>query len=41
MNNPINNTVFDTRDLIKYCSFLEDELISDFNSFSGEEKDSS
>ena len=31
MNNPINNEVFDTRDLIEYREHLESELLSSWN----------
>lgn len=37
MNNPINNQVFDTRDLIEYKLFLEAELVDNWNSFEGTE----
>lgn len=31
MNNPINNEFFDTRDLIEYRQYLEQELIDSYN----------
>ena len=33
MNNPINNSVFDTRDLIKYKEFLESILVDIWNDY--------
>lgn len=33
MNNPINNQVFDTRDLIDYLSDLEQDLIINWNDY--------
>ena len=37
MNNPINNSVFDTRDLIEYLDFLVSELVDKWNDLSGED----
>jgi hypothetical protein len=36
MENPINNTVFDTRDLIDYLKELEDNLVNNWNDFRAE-----
>jgi len=36
MNNPINNTVFDTRDLQEYIEFLEETLIYMWNDYISE-----
>lgn len=33
MKNPITNTVFDTRDLIEYKEYLEQEIIDAWNNF--------
>lgn len=33
MNNPITNDVFDTRDLIEYKEYLEEEMIDFYNDF--------
>lgn len=33
MDNPINNEIFDTRDLIEYLEHLEQEIVDNFNDF--------
>lgn len=33
MNNPVCNTVFDSRDLIEYYNELKDTILSEYNSF--------
>jgi len=33
MENPINNEIFDTRDLIEYLEHLEQEIVDNFNDF--------
>lgn len=33
MNNPINNELFDSRDLIEYKEYLESELVDSYNFF--------
>ena len=37
MENPINSTVFDSRDLYEYLESLSEELLSDYNNFLEEE----
>ena len=36
MNNPINLTVFDSRDLVEYKEYLEEELTNDWNDWQEE-----
>lgn len=40
MKNPINNTVFDSRDLIEYKEYLQQELIDKYNDFMNDKHES-